>query len=80
MEKLIKNHERILKNQIEKESKNEEDSLYNNIIEESYLLKNNNEAFNFIDSFFSYLKLIFSFFYDCCNSCSKSRKNFLITI
>ena len=80
MEKLIKNHERILKNQNENKYVNEEDSLYNNIIEESYLLNNNNEAFNFIDSFFSYFKLIFTFFYDCCNSCSKSRINFLNNI
>ena len=80
MEKLIKNHERILKNQNENKYVNEEDSLYNNIIEESYLLDNNNEAFNFIDSFFSYFKLIFTFFYDCCNSCSKSRINFLNNI
>jgi hypothetical protein len=80
MEKLIKNHERILKNQNENKYINEEDSLYNNIIEESYLLNNNNEAFNFIDSFFSYFKLIFTFFYDCCNSCSKSRINFLNNI
>ena len=80
MEKLIKNHARILKNQNENKYVNEEDSLYNNIIEESYLLNNNNEAFNFIDSFFSYFKLIFTFFYDCCNSCSKSRINFLNNI
>ena len=80
MEKLIKNHERILKNQNENKYVNEEDSLYNNIIEESYLLNNNNEAFNFIDSFFSYFKLIFTFFYDCCNSCPKSRNNFLNNI
>ena len=80
MEKLIKNHARILKNQNENKYVNEEDSLYNNIIEESYLLNNNNEAFNFIDSFFSYFKLIFTFFYDCCNSCSKSRNNFLNNI
>ena len=80
MEKLIKNHELILKNQNENKYVNEEDSLYNNIIEESYLLNNNNEAFNFIDSFFSYFKLIFTFFYDCCNSCSKSRNIFLNNI
>lgn len=80
MEKLIKNHARILKNQNENKYVNEEDSLYNNIIEESYLLNNNNEAFNFIDSFFSYFKLIFTFFYDCCNSCPKSRNNFLNNI
>ena len=80
MEKLIKNHARMLKNQNENKYVNEEDSLYNNIIEESYLLNNNNEAFNFIDSFFSYFKLIFTFFYDCCNSCSKSRNNFLNNI
>ena len=80
MEKLIKNHERILKNQNENKYVNEEDSLFNNIIEESYLLNNNNEAFNFIDSFFSYFKLIFTFFYDYCNSCSKSRNNFLNNI
>ena len=41
MEKLIKNHDRTLKNEFEKKYINEDDSLYDNIINESYLLNNN---------------------------------------
>ena len=77
MEKLIKNHERNLKNEFENKFINEDDSLYDNIINESYLLNNNNEAFNFITSFFSYFKLFISIFYEFCVSYSKNRNNFL---
>ena len=77
MEKLIKNHERILKDEFEKKYVNEDDSLYDNIISESYLLNNNNEAYNFITSFFSILKLFISFFYDYCLYYSKNRNNSL---
>ena len=80
MEKLIKNHERNLKNEFENKFINEDDSLYDNIINESYLLNNNNEAFNFITSFFSYFKLFISIFYEFCVSYSKNRNNFLINL
>ena len=77
MEIIIKYFGILFENGLDEKILNEEEPLNKKDKNELYILKNNNDAFNFIFLLVSYLKLFLYSLYDCFISYSKYTKFFL---